>query len=105
MGLPLAAVKSAALRLSQGWAFSYQSRSYVESGDFRESLVGHGPVVILDDGRVLEGGSLDGRDPERIIARAVQAGRSAAPVMDSKTQGISSDGSQESTPPPATARP
>jgi len=31
-------------------------------------LVGHGPVVVTDDGRIIEGGSLD-RDPEEMLGR------------------------------------
>lgn len=55
-------------RLSNGWAFSYQSRAYVETQDFGDLLVGQGPVVLLDDGRVLEGGSLD-RDAAAVLRR------------------------------------
>jgi hypothetical protein len=46
-------------RLSAGWAFNYQSRAYVESQAFEDLLVGQGPVVIADDGRLIAGGSLD----------------------------------------------
>jgi|KBSMisStandDraft_5_1062788.scaffolds.fasta_scaffold3256084_1 hypothetical protein len=46
-------------RLSHGWAFYYQSRDFLETGAFRDQLVGQGPVLVLDDGRVVAGGSLD----------------------------------------------
>ena len=29
------------------WVFNYQSRPYVENGDFSQSLVGNGPCVVL----------------------------------------------------------
>jgi hypothetical protein len=68
VGEPLSAVLAQPERLSAGWAFYYQSREYVETGAPETMLVGHGPVVIKDDGRVIEGGSLD-RDPERMLTR------------------------------------
>jgi len=68
IGRPLAAVIAQPKRLSAGWAFYYQSREYVETGAFQAMLVGHGPVVIKDDGRVIEGGSLD-HDPEQMLTR------------------------------------
>jgi len=41
-----------------GWGFYYQSKSYLEHGNFEDRLVGQGANVILNDGRILEGGSL-----------------------------------------------
>jgi len=55
-------------RLSRGWVFYYQSRAYVETGSINEMLVGHGPVVVADDGRIIEGSSFD-RDPEEMLKR------------------------------------
>ncbi|WP_164934313.1 YrhB domain-containing protein [Bradyrhizobium guangzhouense] len=55
-------------RLSRGWAFYYQSRAYMETGEFSSMLVGHGPVVIKDEGGIIEGGSLD-NDPEALLNR------------------------------------
>jgi hypothetical protein len=34
---------------SNGWVFVYESRRYVETGDFNERLVGNGPIVIDKD--------------------------------------------------------
>lgn len=68
VGEPLSAVLAQPARLSAGWAFYYQSREYVETGTLETMLVGHGPVVVKDDGRVIEGGSLD-RDPEQMLTR------------------------------------
>jgi hypothetical protein len=59
-------VSNEAQRLSGGWAFSYQSKAFVATGDVAAMLVGHGPVVIRDDGYVIEGSSLD-RDPEALL--------------------------------------
>lgn len=69
LGEPLTMVPARPQRLSKGWAFGYQSRSYVETGDFSHRLVGHGPVVLSDEGIIVEGGSLD-RDPEALLSRA-----------------------------------
>ena len=55
-------------RLSHGWVFHYQARAYMETGEFSSMLVGHGPVVIRDDGEIIEGGSLD-KDPEALLNR------------------------------------
>jgi hypothetical protein len=68
IGEPLSALSAGPERLSAGWAFFYQSRSYVETGDSGKMLVGHGPVVVTDDGRIIEGSSLD-RDPEAMLGR------------------------------------
>ncbi len=56
-------------RLSSGWAFFYQSRAYVETGETADMLVGQGPVVITDIGHLIEGGSLD-RDLEALLSRS-----------------------------------
>jgi hypothetical protein len=68
IGVPLLKVRGASQRLSRGWAFYYQSKAYTETGDMLDSLIGHGPVVIRDDGKIIEGGSLDW-DPETLLAR------------------------------------
>jgi hypothetical protein len=46
-------------KIERGWVFHYNSRAYIENGDFGESLVGQGPNIILESGQVLEGGSID----------------------------------------------
>ena len=66
IGTSLAQVPGSSQRLSKGWAFYYQSLAYVTERRVVDLLVGHGPVVISDDGRVLEGGSLDG-DAEALL--------------------------------------
>ncbi|WP_370288178.1 YrhB domain-containing protein [Siccirubricoccus soli] len=68
IGVALAAVPNGTQRLDNGWAFHYQSRSYVKTRAFSEMLAGHGPVVVLDNGRVLEGCSLD-RTPSDVLQR------------------------------------
>jgi len=67
IGEPLASMGSPD-RLSHGWVFNYQSRAYMENREFSDMLVGQGPVVIRDDGKIIEGGSLDG-DPEALLNR------------------------------------
>jgi hypothetical protein len=63
----LAIAGQATHRIAEGWVFFYNSRGWVENGDFSECLVGQGPVIILDDGRILEGGSLE--EPGDVIRR------------------------------------
>jgi len=58
MEIELAIFPDSLRQIAEGWVFSYQSLKFIETGDVWHSLVGHGPVVILDDGRILEGGSL-----------------------------------------------
>jgi hypothetical protein len=59
VGVRLAEAPGSSQRLSKGWAFYYQSLSFVTGGRLIDQLVGQGPIVISDDGRLLEGGSLD----------------------------------------------
>jgi len=68
LGELLCATSEIPERLSAGWAFYYQSRSYVETKELSKMLVGHGPVVITDEGEIIEGGSLF-RDPETLLRR------------------------------------
>jgi hypothetical protein len=68
LGEALASLRKPPERFSHGWAFYYQSRAYVETGEVRSMLVGHGPVVIRDDGGIIEGGFLD-RVPEALLLR------------------------------------
>jgi hypothetical protein len=44
-------------RISGGWVFQYQSKSFVDSGNFSSMLAGHGPVIVTDEARIIEGGS------------------------------------------------
>jgi hypothetical protein len=53
-------------RLSAGWAFHYQAQSYIEQGDLGAMLVGHGAVLVGDDGRIIESGSSD-QDLEALL--------------------------------------
>ena len=69
IGEELGRVPVPAERLSAGWAFRYQSRAYLETRNFSDQLVGQGPVVIRDDGTIIEGGSLDW-EPEKLLSRA-----------------------------------
>lgn len=59
LGVELLNMSEAPRRLSRGWAFSYQARDYVEHGNLSQILVGHGPIIITDDGEIIETGSLD----------------------------------------------
>jgi ribosomal protein L7/L12 len=53
-----AIVEGATREYPRCFVFIYQSKKFVETGDFSEMLVGHGPVLISrEDGRVFETGS------------------------------------------------
>ncbi|WP_338662176.1 YrhB domain-containing protein [Pararoseomonas sp. SCSIO 73927] len=58
-GYALAEVPGTARRLPGAWSFHYQATEFIETGDMQAMLVGNGPVVLMDDGSILEGGSLD----------------------------------------------
>ena len=50
-----------------GWVFFYQSKSFVETGEFSHQLAGNGPIVITrEDGNVHRLGS--NRQPDYSIA-------------------------------------
>ena len=51
-GDELVVVPDSTVEKPYGWVLFVQSRRYLESGDFREQLVGIGPVVVLRDGAV-----------------------------------------------------
>lgn len=45
-------VVTSTVEREQSWVFYYQSKPYVDNGDFGQSLVGNGPCVVLkSDGR------------------------------------------------------
>ena len=68
LNIELDVVPQSLSRIASGWAFTYQSRLYLESRELSQMLVGQGPIVMLDDGRILEGGSLD-RGPGDVLQR------------------------------------
>jgi len=72
VGRALAQVRGSSQRLSGGWAFYYQSLAYVADRQVSDLLVGHGPVVISDEGRLVEGGSLD-RDAEALLTASTRS--------------------------------
>ncbi|MGK4593561.1 YrhB domain-containing protein [Amycolatopsis sp. w19] len=45
----------------EGWAFSYNSRAFVEDGDIVSSLVGNGPIIVPRSGAAPYIGSMFGR--------------------------------------------
>ncbi len=52
-------ISSQTIKKPYGWIFSYNSKSYVETGDIMTALVGHGPLIFLaDTGEIVECGSL-----------------------------------------------
>ena len=43
-------IESATQEFDEGWVFFYQSKSYIETGDFKESLVGNAPCFVPRNG-------------------------------------------------------
>ena len=50
--IDLALIDSATRELPFGFAFFYQSRAFVETGDVFSAIGGNGPLVVLHSGRV-----------------------------------------------------
>ncbi len=45
-------------RFSEGWFFCFQSREYLETGDFSTQLIGNSPFIIdKDNGEIYELGT------------------------------------------------
>ncbi|WP_020405488.1 YrhB domain-containing protein [Hahella ganghwensis] len=43
---------------SWGWVFFYQSKAYIETGDFREMLGGNAPIIVnRDSGELIHTGT------------------------------------------------
>lgn len=40
-----------------GWVFFYESKTYLQTGDFRHRLVGNGPLIVDRAGRVHQAGT------------------------------------------------
>jgi hypothetical protein len=68
----LAVLPKPVIEKPYGWIFFYQSRAFLETGDFTFQLMGNGPVVVRDDGTVHTLGTA--RSPEEEIA-AYEAGQ------------------------------
>jgi len=51
-GVELALIESATRELPYGFAFFYQSRAFVETGDVTSAIGGNGPLVVLHSGVV-----------------------------------------------------
>ena len=51
-GIDLALIESSTRELPYGFAFFYQSRAFIETGDVFAAIGGNGPLVVLHSGRV-----------------------------------------------------
>ena len=50
-GIELVILDAHTIAKPYGWVFFYNSKKFVESGDFLDSTVGNGPMVVLHSGR------------------------------------------------------
>lgn len=58
--LELAILEDQTIEAEFGWVFFYQSKSYIESGDLNDALVGNAPILVSRlDGRVHETGTAE----------------------------------------------
>lgn len=46
IGEPLSLVNSEILKKDFGWVFFYNSKKYIETGDFRSMLAGNAPFIV-----------------------------------------------------------
>jgi Immunity protein 35 len=51
-GDDLVVIHDDTVEVAQGWVFFYNSREFVETGDFRDALAGNGPIFVDRDGLV-----------------------------------------------------
>lgn len=45
-GMELMLIDGATLERDLGWVFFYNSRSFLETGNFRDALVGNAPIIV-----------------------------------------------------------
>ena len=57
-GLSLMILEDSTMEFSHGWVFFYQSKGFVETGDFRQFLLGNAPILVDErDGSLHETGT------------------------------------------------
>ncbi|MBS0297364.1 MAG: hypothetical protein JSR45_13725 [Proteobacteria bacterium] len=88
---PLAIREDAIRRIDQGWVFYWNTREAVTTRDIAKGLVGQGPLLVLDNGRVLEGGSAE--RPDDVLYRHGLTGR---PVFNAEVEWAPWKGSRHS---------
>ena len=56
--LELVILDAHTIEKSYGWVFFYDSQRHVQSGDFRDSIAGNAPILIMKaDGKIRETGT------------------------------------------------
>ena len=55
--MALAILDDATIECEFGWAFSFQTRNFIESGDEMDALVGNGPLFVTREGEIFETGT------------------------------------------------
>jgi hypothetical protein len=67
IGVPVSLCPDQTVEKRQGWAFFYNSKDFIETGNFSSALMGNGPIVVKKaDGAVECYGSLP--SVEKILA-------------------------------------
>ncbi|MDH3700991.1 MAG: YrhB family protein [Alphaproteobacteria bacterium] len=58
--LELAIIENETIEGNFGWVFFYETKKYLESGDFRDGLLGNAPIIVSKlDGRLHETGTAE----------------------------------------------
>lgn len=58
MEMPLLLAEDEVVESNMAYAFFYNSKNYIETGDFSSCLAGNGPIIVLRlNGEVMEGGT------------------------------------------------
>jgi len=59
---PLAITSVEELVNAEGWVFHFNTQQWVKTKRFEDQIIGPGPIIVLADGRLLEGGSWESVD-------------------------------------------
>ena len=59
---PLAITSVEELVDPEGWVFHFNTQKWLETRRFEDQIIGPGPIIVLADGRLLEGGSWESFD-------------------------------------------
>jgi hypothetical protein len=58
MEMPLLLIEDEVIESEIAYAFFYNSKDYIETGDISSCLAGNGPIIVLrNNGKIIEGGT------------------------------------------------
>eukprot|EP01030_Chromulinospumella_sphaerica_P017436 gene17436-17264_t len=65
VGRPLSLVEASIREIEAGFVFFWNATRFLKTGNDYDALIGQGPLIVLRNGEVLEGGSRD--TPESLL--------------------------------------